>query len=106
MAVHRVAFSRAVLAAVLQGTITCTLRGKLPTTPGDILLGGLAGQPPLVRLKVTGFRRQVPFQELTKRELQRAGIRDPQSRADALAELGPGPNPTVNVIHFRIMKKP
>lgn len=104
MALHRVRFSRSTLGAVQQGTITCTLRAALVATPGDILLGGLDGQPPLVKLKVTGFRRGVPFLGLTRRELARAGIRDPQSRAEVLAELGRGPNPTVNVIHFRLMK--
>ena len=104
MAVHRVAFSRSALAAVQQGTVTCILRTALVVAPGDILLGGLATYPPLVKLKVTGFRRQVPFLGLTKRELARAGIRDPQSRAEVLTELGTGPNPTVNVIHFRLMR--
>ncbi len=104
MAVHRVAFSRSALAAVQQGSITCTLRTGLVAAPGDILLAGLAAQPALLRLKVTGFRRGVPFLGLTRRELERAGLKDPQARADTLSELAAGGNPTVNVIHFRIMK--
>lgn len=104
MAVHRVLFTRAQLAGVQKGTLTCTLRTSVVATPGDILLAGLPTYPALARLKVTGFRRGVPFLGLTKRELQRAGLDDPQLRADALEELGSGVNPTVNVIHFRLMK--
>jgi hypothetical protein len=104
MAVHRVVFSRAQLAGIQRGVVTCALRPGLIATPGDILLAGLPTYPALARLKVTGFRRQVPFLGLTKRELQRAGLEDPQHRAEALAELAAGPNPTVHVIHFRLMK--
>jgi hypothetical protein len=104
MAVHRIAFSRSVLAAVQQGSTTCALRTGLVVAPGDILLGGLPTYSALVKLKVTGFRRQVPFLGLTRRELTRAGVRDPQSRSEALAELGSDTNPTVNVIHFRLMR--
>jgi len=104
MAVHRVLFSRVQLAGVQKGTITCTLRANLVVTPGDILLAELPTYPALARLKVTGFRRGVPFLGLTKRELQRAGLEDPQMRAEALVELEAGPNPAVNVIHFRLMK--
>lgn len=104
MAVLRVSFSRTQLAGVQRGVVTCALRTNLVVAPGDILLAGLPTFPALVRLKVTGFRRQVPFLGLTKRELQRAGVEEPQSRGEALADLGMGPNPTVNVIHFRLMK--
>jgi hypothetical protein len=104
MAVHRVVFSRAQLAGIQRGVVTCALRTNLIVAPGDILLAGLPTYPALARLKVTGFRRQVSFLGLTKRELQRAGVENPQNRAEALLELASGPNPTVNVIHFRIMK--
>jgi hypothetical protein len=104
MAVHRVAFSRAALEGIQRGDVTCTLRATLVVAPGDILLAGLMGHSALTRLKVTGFRRQVPFLGLTRRELARAGMEDPQSREETLAELGGGRNPAVNVIHFRLMK--
>ena len=104
MAVHRVLFSRAQLAGIQRGVVTCALRTGLIATPGDILLAGLPTYPALARLKVTGFRRQVPFLGLTRRELQRAGLEDPQQRSEALSEIGAGANPTVNVIHFRLMK--
>jgi hypothetical protein len=93
------------MTAVQEGAVTCALRPELVATPGDVLLAGLAGQPPLVRLKVTGFRRGVPFLALTRRELERAGCGDPQARADAVREVGSGANPSVNVIHFRLMKR-
>ena len=105
MAVHRIAFSRAAMTAVQGGTVTCALRRAMVAAPGDVLLGGLPGQPPLVRLKVTGFRRGVPFLALTRRELDRAGLADPQARAAAVLDLGAGANPSVNVIHFRLMKR-
>jgi hypothetical protein len=104
MAVHRIAFSRAAMTAVQGGTVTCALRALI-AAPGDMLLGGLPGQPPLVRLKVTGFRRGVPFLALTRRELDRAGLADPQARAEAVLDLRAGANPSVNVIHFRLMKR-
>jgi hypothetical protein len=104
MAVHRLAFSRPVLEAIQHGTITCALRRELVVVPGDIVLAGLDGQPPLLKLKVTGFRRGVPFLGLSRRDFERAGIRDPQSRASLLAQLDSGPNPSINLIHFRIMK--
>jgi hypothetical protein len=103
MAVHRIAFSRSILRGIQEGTVTCTFRTGLVATPGDILLAGLDTHPALARLKVTGCR-QAPFLELTRRELSRAGIRDPVTRAELLAGLNEGPNPTVIVIHFRLMK--
>ena len=93
------------MTAVKGGAVTCALRPELVAAPGDVLLAGLAGQPPLVRLKVTGFRRGVPFLGLTRRELDRAGLGDPQARAGAVQELRAGSNPSVNVIHFRLMKR-
>ena len=93
------------MTAVQGGTVTCALRRAMVAAPGDVLLGGLPGQPPLVRLKVTGFRRGVPFLALTRRELDRAGLADPQARAAAVLALGAGANPSVNIIHFRLMKR-
>lgn len=104
MAVHRIAFSSPRLKGILEGSTTCALQVEFVAAPGDVLLAGLPAEPPLVKLKVTGYRRQVPFLGLTQRELDRAGIRDAGARADALAEIGSGRNPTVNVIHFRLMK--
>lgn len=104
MAVHRVSFSRETLAAIQDGSVTCTLSSSRIAAPGDVLLAGLPGSPPPVKLKVTGFRRGVPFLELTRRELERAGLRDALPRGRLLVVLGGGVNPTVNVIHFRLMK--
>ncbi len=103
MAVHRVSFGRETLSAIRSGSVTCALDARLLAAPGDVLLAGLQGEPPMVRLKVTGFRR-APFLELTRRELERAGLRDPIPRSRARAELAGGANPAVSVIHFRLMK--
>lgn len=105
MAFHRIVFPRPVLDAVLQGEVTCALRPALVVVAGDELLAALDGQPPLARLKVTGFRRGVPLLELPRRVLERAGLAEWQRRAEFAATIGAGTNPVVNVIHFRLMRR-